>query len=400
MTEAQSSARASARAGRSHGGVIHLRHRHTSHFTVVGNHLPQHRELSLVAIGIGVYVQSLPDGVHVGIKDLARRFREGEVVIGRGLRELEAVGYLERRRVRTEGGQVVTVTRWNEHPRAAARELRRPGPGRAVGSMGTAGVIGRRPPAPFPSAPDVERPDAGGVSPGTRRPVSSGRGGQGGRGRSGEAGVGGAWVRALPDGRPGETVPAPGGAPGHAPADRAEREAGGPDGGESSADRPGRRPDTCPRTAPTPLPTADAPADQPAADVLAVLRRYDPRLLLSADDVRELTPAVRAWLDRGVGPVHVVRALTADLPVGRIARPVRLLRHRLVRGLPPALPDGPLRPSPPERAAPKPLPLRTCDGCERAIRAAHPGALCRDCREEAVTLPAVERPDQRGQITA
>ncbi|MER5785623.1 hypothetical protein ABT104_28505 [Streptomyces mobaraensis] len=144
MTEAQSSARVSARAGRSHGGVVHLRHRHTSHFTVVGNHLPQHRELSLVAIGIGVYVQSLPDGVRVGIKDLARRFREGEVTIGRGLRELEAAGYLERRRVRTEGGQVVTVTRWNEHPRVSA---------------------GR----PFPAVPEaVRRGGVGGVPSGAR----------------------------------------------------------------------------------------------------------------------------------------------------------------------------------------------------------------------------------------
>ncbi|MEU5125678.1 hypothetical protein [Streptomyces mobaraensis] len=96
---------------------------------------------------------------------------------------------------------------------------------------------------------------------------------------------------------------------------------------------------------------------------------------------------MRAWLDRDVGPVHVVRALTADLPVGRIARPVRLLRHRLVRGLPPALPDGPLQPPGTAPAAtPKPLPLRNCDGCDRAIRAAHPGALCRDCRREAVTV--------------
>ncbi|MBZ4320546.1 hypothetical protein [Streptomyces huiliensis] len=109
------------------------------------------------------------------------------------------------------------------------------------------------------------------------------------------------------------------------------------------------------------------------------------------DDVRELVPAVRAWLDRGVGPAHVARALTADLPVGRIARPVALLRHRLLRGLPPALPalppPGALRQVPPA-AAPKPLPLRTCDGCERAFRTAHPGALCRDCRERAVVIAA------------
>ncbi|MGK5639030.1 hypothetical protein ACSNOK_12105 [Streptomyces sp. URMC 126] len=130
----------------------------------------------------------------------------------------------------------------------------------------------------------------------------------------------------------------------------------------------------------------DGAAETVAADLLAGLRRYDPRLLLSVDDVRELVPAVQAWLDRGVEAVHVTRALTADLPVGRIARPVALLRHRLLRGLPPALPADEPRPAP--VAAPKPLPLQTCDGCERAFRAARPGLLCRDCRERAAVVAA------------
>ncbi|MCC3772488.1 hypothetical protein [Streptomyces sp. UNOC14_S4] len=58
------------------------------------------RSLSAVAIGIGVCVQSLPDGALVGIEGLTRRFREGEIVIARALKELEEAGYLERRRVR------------------------------------------------------------------------------------------------------------------------------------------------------------------------------------------------------------------------------------------------------------------------------------------------------------
>ncbi|MER5785624.1 hypothetical protein ABT104_28510 [Streptomyces mobaraensis] len=184
-------------------------------------------------------------------------------------------------------------------------------------------------------------------------------------------------------------VPSPVRAPAPTATDHARQRTGGPNARDPYADHPGDRPSEQPGPHPGGTP-ASTPPDQASADVLAVLRRYDPRLLLSADDVRELAPAVRAWLDRGVGPVHVVRALTADLPVGRIARPVGLLRHRLLRGLPPALPDGPLQPPrPAQAAAPRPLPLRTCDGCDRAIRAAHPGALCRDCREEAVTI-AVE----------
>ncbi|MFI0739503.1 helix-turn-helix domain-containing protein [Streptomyces sp. NPDC021100] len=301
--------------------MTHVRHRHTSHFTVVGNHLAQHRELSLVAIGIGVYVQSLPDGANVGIKDLTRRFREGEITIARGLRELEQAGYLRRERVRTEEGRVVTLTRWHERP-GARTEVRRSGEA--------------APPV------DLVRRQRQRTEPERPRPQPS---------------------------QPGPSQP----------------------------EQP---------PAPEPLP----PPDGPAADLLAGLRRHDPRLLLSEKDVRQLSPAVRAWLERGVGPRQIIRTLTAELPVGRISRPARLLRHRLTHWLPPALPTGPLEPlgapgdvppglapwdapgfgsphaQPP--APPAPLPLRTCDGCERAVRAAHPGALCRDCRESAVLVGA------------
>ncbi|EST39334.1 hypothetical protein N566_02470, partial [Streptomycetaceae bacterium MP113-05] len=77
-------------------GVTHIRHRHTTRFTVVGNHLAQHDELSLVAIGLALYIQSKPDGTLVSIKALTCRFREGEVAIARALNELEAAGYLLR----------------------------------------------------------------------------------------------------------------------------------------------------------------------------------------------------------------------------------------------------------------------------------------------------------------
>ncbi|MEV5243443.1 helix-turn-helix domain-containing protein [Streptomyces cinnamoneus] len=253
-------------------GVIHVRHRHDAHFTVVGNHLAQHPDLSLVAIGIGVHIQSLPDGACVGIKDLTRRFREGELVIGRALKELEAAGYLERKRVRGEGGRLTTCTRWFERPGA---------------QLPPVGVVKRRP-APGP--------------PSSREPQSP----------------------------------------------------------------------------------AQGPVDEPAAELLAGLRRRDPRLLLSEADIRRLAPAVRAWLDLDVGPTQVVRTLTADLPVGAIVWPARLLAHRLATRLPPALPALPVRPVEQqtpvaaERPGP-PLPFQTCDGCERAFRSTGPG-LCRDCR--------------------
>ncbi|MFC9619684.1 helix-turn-helix domain-containing protein [Streptomyces sp. NPDC056930] len=95
---------------RASSGVVHDNSRHTSRFTVVGNHLTQHRELSLTAIGLAAHIQSLPDGVGIGIKDLADRFPESEARIAAALRELEAHGYLRRTRTRLANGRIVTRT--------------------------------------------------------------------------------------------------------------------------------------------------------------------------------------------------------------------------------------------------------------------------------------------------
>ncbi|MFF5704615.1 helix-turn-helix domain-containing protein [Streptomyces sp. NPDC012794] len=91
--------------------------RHTENYLVVGNHLAQHGALSLVSIGLAVYIQSLPAGTRIGIKELAARFPEGEVRIAAALRELEAAGYLERTAVRTPEGRLVTRTVSYNHPR-------------------------------------------------------------------------------------------------------------------------------------------------------------------------------------------------------------------------------------------------------------------------------------------
>ncbi|MDQ1036940.1 hypothetical protein QFZ75_003356 [Streptomyces sp. V3I8] len=97
-------------------GVLHVRHRHTERYTVVGNHLARHPRLSAAAIGVGVYIQSLPDGASVTIKALTLRFLEGEVTISRALRELEREGYLVRRRVPLGGGRIATRTVFHECP--------------------------------------------------------------------------------------------------------------------------------------------------------------------------------------------------------------------------------------------------------------------------------------------
>ncbi|MEE1769684.1 helix-turn-helix domain-containing protein [Streptomyces sp. JV185] len=107
-------------------GVVHINARHTSRFTVIGNHLAQHRELSLLAIGLSTYIQSLPAGARIGIKTLAERFPDSEARIAAALRELEAHGYLSRTRERLPNGRVVTRTCSYNQPTGTAP--RRPAP--------------------------------------------------------------------------------------------------------------------------------------------------------------------------------------------------------------------------------------------------------------------------------
>lgn len=103
-------------------GVVHANTRHTKRYTVVGNHLAQHRELTLVAIGLAVHIQSLPAGARIGIKCLTARFPESEARIAAALRELEATGYLERTRERLPSGRIVTHTvSYNQPPTVRGR---------------------------------------------------------------------------------------------------------------------------------------------------------------------------------------------------------------------------------------------------------------------------------------
>ncbi|MFE9450521.1 helix-turn-helix domain-containing protein [Streptomyces sp. NPDC006739] len=103
----------SGHTGKDHphsGGLTHDNTRHTNRFTVIGNHLTQHAELTLLAIGLACHIQSLPKGARVDIKTLAVRFPEGATRIAAALRELEAHGYLRRVRERAPGGRIVTRT--------------------------------------------------------------------------------------------------------------------------------------------------------------------------------------------------------------------------------------------------------------------------------------------------
>ncbi|MEV8309040.1 helix-turn-helix domain-containing protein [Streptomyces flavidovirens] len=121
MAEKNLSAPARSRPGGSAAGVRHIKFRHTERFTVLGNHLTQHPDLSLTAIGLGAHIQSLPDGARIGIKELAKKFVESEARIAAGLRELAAYGYLVRSKERTACGKGVTRTVFYDNPAAGVR---------------------------------------------------------------------------------------------------------------------------------------------------------------------------------------------------------------------------------------------------------------------------------------
>ncbi|MFD3758649.1 hypothetical protein [Streptomyces sp. NPDC058622] len=381
------------------GGVVHVKARHTEQYTVVGNHLAQHRALSLTAMGLALHIQSLPTGAKVGIKRLTDRFPEGEVRIASALRELEAHGYLERSRVRLATGQVVTRTVSYNRPCATRPGLperpsprrepavapergegavRRSGPvaepvpvpelvpGSGSGSVTVAGPVSEPPSVPVPGSvsepPPVPGPE-GAVVPG------SGAGAKPG----GEAGAEpapppdfGPWPECEPcfDLEP-EPEPEPEAEPLPAePWSWPEPWAAVSEAASASA----------------PAPVAGEPPGaavrQDAVELLARLREDDPRLLLPERQVRRLAPGVSVWLERGAEPEAVRQVLAGGLPA-ELRNPAGLIAHRLATQVPPRL--GP-RPAGPSTA--RPDPMQNCDGCERAFRAPRPGR-CRDCPEEA-----------------
>ncbi|WP_328888925.1 helix-turn-helix domain-containing protein [Streptomyces sp. NBC_00316] len=260
--------------------MIHVNTRHTNRCTVVGNHLAQHREMSLVAIGLAVHIQSLPAGAKIGIKFLADRFPESGTRIAAALRELESHAYLARTRERTTGGRVVTRTDSYHQPGAGtARPVPKPEP-RAE----------RQP------QPQLIRGAGAAVVPGAV--VVPG-------------------IPLVPVAPRGPVVPA------QAPA-------------------PERR-TASPAPPPLPAPqTHDLARHRSAVDLLAGLRAHDPRLLLSEYDIRRLAPGVACRLERGIDPEAGRRTLIADLPEP-VRSPASLLGHRLTRLLPPPLPAAPVR---------------------------------------------------------
>ncbi|MGW9305429.1 hypothetical protein ACWHA3_32020 [Streptomyces cyaneofuscatus] len=312
-------------------GVVHINIRLTDGYSIISNRLSQHRDLSLLAIGLSTHIQSLPAGKRIGIKALAETFPEGEAAIAAGLRELEHHGFLRRTRERVEGGRVATRTESYNHPEAAARRA------------GPAPV--RQPevePAPEPEADPVREPEVEPAPEPEADPV-----------------------------REPEAEPAPEPEPDpvrerEAESVREDEPDPDPDPGPAARLVP---PPTAPKPPPPPLPGPCRPTEAlyaTAADLLAGLRRTAPVFVLSEEDVRRLVPGVAAWLERGMRPDAVREALTDDPPVP-LRHPAKLLRHRLIALLPPPL----------SVAAPV-IPLQNCEDCDRAFRSPVAG-VCRGC---------------------
>ncbi|MFJ2025856.1 hypothetical protein ACIODW_18925 [Streptomyces sp. NPDC087897] len=326
-------------------GVLHIVIPHTARFTVVGNHLAQHPELSLTAIGIAVRIQSLPQGTEVSIKALAAHCREGEKRIAAALRELEAVGYLRRVRDRLPDGRIITRTVFCNQPTALTlppRPAATPRQPSAVPGPAPAPVIapGRVPP-PAP-APDPD-PNPASVPPPAPEPVIA------------QAPAPAPARAQVPSPVPSPPAPAP-----FVPL----------------VPHPTARK---PPPPPLPQPRDHTPElDRAATALLSDLRRDAPDLTLSEDAIRHLAPGVAAWLERDAHPDTIRRTLTTDLPQP-LRHPAKLLGHRLTAHLPPPLPHAHDLTAP-TRPCVTVTPFQTCDGCERAFRSPAPGH-CRDCRE-------------------
>jgi DNA-binding MarR family transcriptional regulator len=88
-----------------------------AHFVMVRNSVARDERLSFRARGVLVAVLSRPDDWSISAENLAREGNEGVQTIYRALKELEAAGYVERRKVRNKAGQVRTETLVYDEPK-------------------------------------------------------------------------------------------------------------------------------------------------------------------------------------------------------------------------------------------------------------------------------------------
>ncbi|MBB0247376.1 hypothetical protein FNQ90_25445, partial [Streptomyces alkaliphilus] len=101
------------------GGVCHLYVRHTENYTLAANELITRATIELT-VAMGLYILWAPEGTSVTVESLCARWREGRTLIRRALRELEEIGFLERRVEQGPGGRLTTRTIIHHLPRDLA----------------------------------------------------------------------------------------------------------------------------------------------------------------------------------------------------------------------------------------------------------------------------------------
>lgn len=91
-------------------------------YVVVGNEVVRDRRLSWKARGLLIYLLSRPEGWTVAATRLAADGPDGRDAVLSGLRELETVGYLVRRRVQGPSGRWRTESVVYDSPELAQAE--------------------------------------------------------------------------------------------------------------------------------------------------------------------------------------------------------------------------------------------------------------------------------------
>jgi len=79
-----------------------------SHYTIISNDVLRDQQLSFRARGILASILSRPDNWRTDSESLARESKEGRTAILTALKELEEVGYLQRKKYQNEKGHWVT----------------------------------------------------------------------------------------------------------------------------------------------------------------------------------------------------------------------------------------------------------------------------------------------------
>ncbi|MCE7080504.1 hypothetical protein [Streptomyces sp. ST2-7A] len=421
------------------GGVCHFYARHTENYIVLTNELLTRATIGLT-VAMGMHILSAPEGTPVTIESLCARWSEGRTRMRRALRELEEIGFLERRVEQGPDGRWTTRTIIHHRPRdlmvspagtpaafttpapvtAPPRAARRrpatvaapvvvewvpavPEPLAVTPAPAAAGAATVPGPAPMSPAAKPAPAPAPESAPESAEPPS-------GAARPAKSGVPG------PAPVPGETdepsTPTTDPATGFVPSgiscppventprspSRASGKSAAPNvpGAGENGDTGGRKnirdedfgEGKTPEGEPL-VEEAVEPLDAAVMRVVHALRRRDPRLVVSERECRTLAPGITAWLDRGMSEAEVARALCQGLPTVLRGRAAGILAWRLRAHLPPPTPA----PAPITTPDPAPAPGRekptSCRGCHNVMLRPESGLThCRACREAMARQPA------------